>query len=293
VCLDAPIKDNPRYTNLDLPAGKSTIRGEMALSFVRARHVGTDFGRMQRQQQFIASMLKKATSLGVLSDPVKLDSFVTAGLSSLQVDERLTRDEILAMARRMSGLSLDKLQFARLPIADDNYALEGTDLRSLVRWREEGARKVFAAFIRDTPLPVEPASTRPTTRPLTTPPSYVRVRVLNGAGKQGVGSDASAQLADLGFELVAEPTSSPYPPQVPTVIRFDPKDAEAVRTLQAALPRSVLRPIAGYGKSPEVTVGSSFTRVKDVETVDPATVNEPGDLSSDRPAILASTTVCA
>ena len=53
VCLAEPIKDNPKYTALDLPAGRSTIKGVMALSFVRARHVGTDFGRQKRQQQFM------------------------------------------------------------------------------------------------------------------------------------------------------------------------------------------------------------------------------------------------
>ena len=196
------------------------------------------------------------------------------------------------MARRLSGLSLDKVQFARLPIEDDNYRLEGSDLGALVTWREEGASKIFKAFRTDTPLPMAPAATVPKARPLTTPPSYVKVRVLNGSGIKGRGAQAAGELADHGFELVAEPGMSPYAAQVPTVIRFDPKDAEAVRTLQASLPGSVLRPITGYGKAPEVTVGSSFTGAVKVETVDPATVNEPVNISSDQPAIPASATVC-
>ena len=55
-----------------LPAGENHLDAEKALYFARSRYSTSDFDRMKRQQQIIMAVKKKATSLGVLSNPIKL-----------------------------------------------------------------------------------------------------------------------------------------------------------------------------------------------------------------------------
>ena len=65
ICLEKPVNDY--HARLDPPAGKQTISGEDALAFVRARETlgdGSDIQRIQRQQDFISSMIRRVTSAG-------------------------------------------------------------------------------------------------------------------------------------------------------------------------------------------------------------------------------------
>ena len=73
VCVDAPIDDE--YSGLKLPAGTSSVEGEQALAFLRSRHGfsdGSDIGRIQAQQGFMSSLLRKVKSEGTLSNPGRL-----------------------------------------------------------------------------------------------------------------------------------------------------------------------------------------------------------------------------
>jgi hypothetical protein len=296
VCLAAPIKDDPRYTSLDLPAGRSTIRGGMALSFVRARHVGTDFGRMQRQQQFMASLLKKAMSLGIVTNPFKLDGFVSAAAESLQVDETLGRDELLSLARRLAGVQLDQIEFARLPIANDNYTDPDTGTSGYVTWGS-GSQHIFDAIINDRPLVVGKKAPTPGASPtgpvLTTDPMSIEVRVLNGSGVSGLGAKAATALSGAGFTVVAPAASSSRSPSTRTVIRYDSTYTESVKTMAAALPGAVLEPVDGFGRVFEITVGSGYTGVvTPVVTPTATSTPDPSDISAPQPPVLASTTVC-
>ena len=68
VCVDEAI-DDPS-SGLDIPAGTSSVQGEQALAFLRSRHGfgdGSDIGRIQAQQSFLASLLRKVKSEGTLS----------------------------------------------------------------------------------------------------------------------------------------------------------------------------------------------------------------------------------
>ena len=58
-------------------AGTSTVEGEQALAFLRRRHGfsdGSDIGRVQAQQGFMAS-LRKVKSEGTLSNPGRLAKY--------------------------------------------------------------------------------------------------------------------------------------------------------------------------------------------------------------------------
>ena len=298
VCLSQPVKDDPKYTSLDLPAGKSTLRGGMALSFVRARHVGTDFSRMKRQQQFMASLLKKATSLGIVTNPLRLDAFVSAASESLQVDETLDRKEILNLARKLSGISLDKIEFARLPIADDNAVNPDNGNSGNITWVESGARRIFQSMVDDKPLAVgktKSTTTKPKGPVATVEPSEISVRVINGSGVAGLAKTAAAQLEAAGFVIDEDPTSVDGA-ATGTVVRYDSEYTESVNTLKQAFPGAKFIPVDGFGSTFEVTVGSSFTKV-----VTPVISAAGGGLdpnanldtiSEDTAPLIASDTVC-
>ena len=87
LCPESPSTTGPADWSLD--AGPTHVDGAMGLAFVRARHIDptADIGRMERQQQFIAAMFQRATSLGVLLNPAKLSAFLDAALSSVTVDQ--------------------------------------------------------------------------------------------------------------------------------------------------------------------------------------------------------------
>jgi LCP family protein required for cell wall assembly len=59
-----------------------------ALDYVRQRELlpDGDYGRQRHQQQFLRAVLQKATSTGVLTDPVKLDAVLRAAGQAVTVD---------------------------------------------------------------------------------------------------------------------------------------------------------------------------------------------------------------
>ncbi|MGW3233121.1 LCP family glycopolymer transferase [Kitasatospora sp. NPDC001095] len=91
VCVPQPIHD--KDARLDLPAGRQVLHGEQALGYVRVRESlgdGSDTQRMGRQQQFLASLIRKAQSQGVLLNPAKLWPVLNAATSSVRADGGLS-----------------------------------------------------------------------------------------------------------------------------------------------------------------------------------------------------------
>lgn len=272
VCLAAPIKDNPKYTSLDLPAGKSTLRGGMAMSFVRARHVGTDFGRIQRQQQFMASLLKKATSLGIVTNPVRLDQFVSAAAESLQIDDTLDRGQILELAAKMSAIKLDQIEFARLPIANDNATDPKTGKTGYVTWEPAGAKKIFNSIITDQPLVVKKSGSTAAAKPKSeAAPANITVKVLNGSGMTGLGKQAVTELKKLGFKVDGAAETDSGDPRTSTVIRYPELAVAGLGTLMQVFPGARAVPLTHNETEFEVSVGKSFTGVSELPASDAAT----------------------
>ncbi|OGZ58979.1 MAG: hypothetical protein A3F94_00950 [Candidatus Spechtbacteria bacterium RIFCSPLOWO2_12_FULL_38_22] len=67
----SPELDQNRWV-FKVPAGISIFDGESALYYVRSRFSSSDFDRIKRQQQVVASLKDKTLSLGVLGNPLKI-----------------------------------------------------------------------------------------------------------------------------------------------------------------------------------------------------------------------------
>jgi hypothetical protein len=84
--------------------------------------------------------------------------------------------------------------------------------------------------------------------------------VQNGTATGGLAATAQRELAALGFLTPVPPATAPLR-TARTVIGYDPRWDESVKTLAAALPGAVLRPVRGQGAVMTVTVGKEFTGV--------------------------------
>ena len=134
VCSKVAIND-PK-SHLVLSAGTHTLGGIEALKYVRTRDFDGrgDIGRMERQQQFVSAVLRKATSTGILLNPIKLANFYNATISTVKMDEGVDKNDLLTLAKQMRNLSSGNIRTLTVPISDPNGRVPGVG--SVVIWDE-------------------------------------------------------------------------------------------------------------------------------------------------------------
>ncbi|MGW8374652.1 LCP family protein [Streptomyces sp. ODS28] len=120
VCVPAPVDD--KKAQLKLPAGRQTLHGAQALGYVRARGAhgglgdGSDTQRMERQQAFLGSLVKKARSTGVLLNPAKLYPVLNSATSALTADAGLdSLTELYELVRSVRNIPEDHVRFLTVP----------------------------------------------------------------------------------------------------------------------------------------------------------------------------------
>jgi LCP family protein required for cell wall assembly len=124
--------------------GRQKMDGATALDFARERFAlrDGDFGRIKHQQQVIKAILDKASTGGLLSNPVRLNSFLQATADAVAVDNTLN---VLDMAMELRHLRGENLAFYTSPskgtgrVGDESVVFPDT----------AKAAKVFDAVRRD------------------------------------------------------------------------------------------------------------------------------------------------
>lgn len=156
-------KINDPKSHLVLPAGTHRLDGITALKYVRTRYFDGmgDLGRMQRQQQFIAAMIREASSAGVLLNPVKLLKFINAALGSVTTDPGLKQDDLITLAEQLRGISTKKVRTLTVPLSNENYWAKG--VTASVLWDEELAPILWEKLRNDEEVFVTPTPTPTTT----------------------------------------------------------------------------------------------------------------------------------
>lgn len=264
VCTAVPLHDP--YSGLDLPAGTTRLDGAGALKYVRARHVdsSSDLGRIERQQRLVAQILHEATSGGTLLNPARLSRVVGTALKAVKADQGLTTQDLLRLVGSLHGLSTSGTEFATVPVADINHTVPGWG--STVLWDVPAARALFDAVRHDRPVPRPAHPHRPgrsqdaAGAALTVPPQQIRLQVLNGTRTAGLGTRVDADLRRAGFATTGLAANAAGPGAARTVIRYDPRWDESVRTVAAALPGSLLVQVPGLGPTMQVVAGADYTR---------------------------------
>lgn len=265
LCTTEPLKDS--HTGLDLPAGRHTLRGGEALQYVRARYVdgASDLGRMKRQQRFMAALVDRATSSGILLNPMKFRDVTRAVLGSVRADKGFGTDELLDLGRAMRNFSPSSSEFTTVPLARTGVTVKG--LGSTLKWHPEKSQHIFEALREDKPLSTRSSPDAALRVPVD--PRQIRVQVENGTGTQGLGRRVDAALAATGFNTTRTPVNAADRSVRRTVVAHDPRWDRSAKSLAAALPGSELRAVKGQGATLKVIAGSDFEKVRKVRAEDP------------------------
>ena len=284
VCISRPIndpivKDANGYhgSGLVIGAGTHTLKGDQALAFVRARYGvgdGSDLGRIKNQQVFLSSMIRKATSTGLLLRPLSLYRFLNAATKSIETDEGFGLRQLKDLAGNLHGLKPGKVALLTVPLSNANaYVDIGGYQASVVFWDKQRARALWQALAQDKPLPgTEPkpgpdGSASPTPR-LIVAPSAIRVRVLNGTGEPGLAARVAEELAARGF-VIDETTDAGSEDYTQSIVRYGTEKRESSETLSASVPGSTRQQDAALGSTLELIVGSDYSGTVGVKLSSP------------------------
>jgi len=146
--FEYPSRDSRSGLVVENP-GPNELGGSQALAYVRARYYeefidgdwrrdpSSDLGRVQRQQQFLSSVLN---GIGSVRNPLALDSIAQASASGLRVDDSLGYLESLALAWRLRDFEAEPEE---LPLRNSRTAAGAAVLEL-----EPGAEAVIERFAR-------------------------------------------------------------------------------------------------------------------------------------------------
>jgi LCP family protein required for cell wall assembly len=235
VCV--PFDVNDPVSGLSLPSGEHHITGIQALAFWRTRENignGSDLERIQRDQFMSAQVVKGVLSGGLLSDPLRLLSVVTDAAASMTTDTAMSVSDLVGIAESLRSLSSKNVQFITAP----NEAWPANAAR--VQFAQPQADEVFSAIAHDVTVPkvkVTPSAAPSSGRAqvLTTSPSNVKVKILNGSGAPGLASQAAAGLTSRGFDVTGTGNAASFAYTNSVIEYASAADMAAVNTLKQEL----------------------------------------------------------
>ncbi len=293
VCTPKPIIDGILGTVLENP-GRQHINGETALNYVRARHVygeeRSDYDRINRQQRFLASLLRGALSSRVLFDPGKLNGFISAFTSHTFVD-KVQPTDLLTLGRSLQKVDAGAVTFLTIPTA-------GTTSYGNEIPRDSDIKAIFRAIIDDQPLPGEKKSTpAPGSIPSSQPappkltavdPSSVSLLVSNGSETPGAANKAATKLGNQGFQIYNTGNYSGGNSEVATKVRFGPGHEAEAATVASSIPGATMEQANSLGGIVEVVIGADNPTVRTPTPVGDPIQNVSVTVSSAEPVTLPS-----
>ncbi|MGW7072227.1 LCP family protein [Streptomyces sp. NPDC054855] len=270
VCLAKDIDDPDSH--LKLPAGKHTIEGEEALAFVRTRHsVGTggDLSRIELQQQFLSSLMRKLKSNDTLTSPSKMIKLAEAGTEALTVDSKIADImKLRDLGMELGKLDMKNLSFATVPVVDN----PAEKVHTTVVVNEAKADPLFAMMRADESLTAvkkkekkEKAAVAARLKGEKSTAADVRVNIYNGSGKTGAAQATLTYLQNTeGMSKASQLGNAPSDLKK-TTLEYAPDQADQARRLAdvMGLSGSAMKP----GKSEKnsqglpaikLTLGSDF-----------------------------------
>lgn len=222
-----------------LEQGVQYLDGAHALTFVRSRQFPEgDLQRIRNQQTFFKAVLVEMQKPANL---LRLPSAIEAVADAMYTD--LSVGDMLRIANQMKGMDPDDLETVTMPgtpqtIGGGSYIVIDDDAFSEMLARIEAGE-------RAEPLPEEPP---------TLLPGDVTVTVRNGAGIEGVASDAAAALTGSGF-AVGEVGNADQFVYDETLVVYSGEDSSAADLVVSKLDRGrVVQSRGMYSFSTDVLV---------------------------------------
>ncbi|MFE1073446.1 LCP family protein [Streptomyces sp. NPDC058783] len=244
VCLAKDINDPDSHLNL--PAGKHTIEGEDALAFVRTRHsvgFGGDLSRIELQQQFLSSLMRKLKSNDTLTSPTKMVKLAEAGTKALTVDAKLDDiGKLKDLGLELGKLDTKNLTFATVPVKDN--PAEKTPVTVVLK--EGPAQQVFDMVKNDVSFTEvkkkekekkkkEDAAVAARLEGAKSDPSEVRVRILNGGASSGSAGRELTYLQNEAGVTKSENAGNAPADIAKTTLEYAPDQADQARALAEIL----------------------------------------------------------
>ncbi|MDJ0346121.1 LCP family protein [Streptomyces sp. H10-C2] len=250
--------------------GQQTVSGQQALDYVRLRHGigdGSDIGRIQRQQAFVSSLIKKVKGQGF--SPTTLLPLANAATKSMTVDPGLgSADKLLSFAMSMKDIDLHNTKFITLP------------------WRYQGARvaivhpdadTLWAALRADRTLDgkdasgtsggkASPGASAGSTAPAPDSGKGINVAVYNGTTVKGLAGRAADTLKAGGFTVTSTATAGSQD-HATTVIKYGRGKQDQARTVARLFPGAELKTTTAPGIS--VTLGQDYATAPSPSTPTP------------------------
>ena len=286
VCLNEATSD--RDSGADFRAGRQTVEGAKALSFVRQRGglPGGDLDRIVRQQVFIGALARKVLSTGTLTDFDRLQELVTAVKKSVVLSEGWNLTEF---ATQMQGLVGGNIVFRTIPVGPP------TDT-----WTDGNVLPVDPAqvrqFIKGLAGDKDPSKAPTTTTTPSGPPhSAITVHVYNAAGVNRLAASVLDTLVEKGFRRgVAD--SGEYAET--TTVRHAPGERASAEKVISALGGNAeaVEDDTVPGGQVLVYAGADYADFAAPDRSDPASVDGSGTsvapTTSSTPPITADGVVC-
>lgn len=201
VCVTEPIDDT--YSGLKLPAGTSSVEGEQALAFLRSRHGfgdGSDTARIQAQQSFLASLLRKVQAEGTLTNPAMLLNIAEAITQNVTIDKELTNlGNLVSIGTIFAKVDLSKVVFATVP--NEPYTYDANKLQL-----SADSEAFFTKLQNDESL-VEPAATATASASESSAPAAeltysLGVSVTDATGVEDRAEELAPKIEQAGFTSV-------------------------------------------------------------------------------------------
>lgn len=249
VCVGKDVDDPDSH--LKLTKGKHVIKGEQALAFVRTRHSfgnESDLDRIQTQQQFLSSLIRKMKSSETLTNPSKLWDLASAATDALTVDSKIGSIEKLRdLGMELSKVDPKNISFTTLPVLDNPAEV----VKATVVVNEAQAEPLFSMMQNDVSLTEvkqkeKDAKSKQAAllKGTKADPADVRVDVFNGGGPQGSAQETLAWLQNE--EGVPKSTNKGNAPAEldKTSLEYAPNQADQARRLadMMGLPAAAMKP---------------------------------------------------
>ncbi len=285
---------NDGYSGFHGHYGVQKLAGEQAVDFVRQRHglPNGDIDRIKRQQQFLGSVFRTATQVGLLFKPVAVARLLGAFGKALTLDESTSLTDLETLGTRLRGVDPSKVLFETVP--QRGLETTDTDLGTIViqdtiptlipngqgynvgsvQILEQGQFDKMIAKIRDLGTTTSTGAVGSASANnvqaigVDVDPSQVPVTIEDGVGEVGLANRVTTALAKDGF-----PTGVPGPAATTgytrSQVHYAPGNKAAAQTVATAVPGAVLVEDAQVTTGVVLIVGSNFSKVVPVSVTAP------------------------
>ncbi|MBM7436891.1 LCP family protein [Streptomyces sp. HB132] len=269
VCLAKDIND--KDSHLKLSQGEHTLQGEQALSFLRTRHsvgFGSDLSRIEIQQQFLGSLMRKLKSSDTLTSPTKMWSLAEAATKALTVDDQIDDiNKLRKLGMELASVDPKNITFTTVPVLDN------PNDKATVILDESKAPQVFSMMREDVSFTAVEKQEKAAAKAKAdaklkgekADAADVRVDVYNGGAPAGSAQNALDWLQNE--ESVLKSTNQANAPEdvKKTQLVYGPNQADQARRLadMMGLSASALKPTttdAGEMDPMKLTLGPDFKK---------------------------------